>query len=327
MDDAKKETHVMEDESIYRERFRILRKIGKGGTSTVYMGFDNETGKVVSIKKLRSEVTGNQDILRSVRKEAELLAGLDHPAIPKLIENYEDAMVLEYTPGNTLEKVFLRKGHLKEKEAIVVGGELLEVLGYLHELKVPVIYRDLKPSNIIMKPDGHVALIDFGAARVFREGAAADEVNLGTIGFAAPEQYGSLGQTDVRTDIYCWGRTMEQLVGGKSSRALAEVIEKCTRPDRDERFSTCKEIKRELEKCPKKVRAAKAWRNVKIAVVAAVLALAVTLTATYYDTVMSYAASDAEVRLPAVKQRLGYAGLRIKAALEERDIRIFMEDR
>lgn len=320
---------ILENESLYRGRYRILRKIGSGGTSTVYMGFDNKTGMTVSIKKLRQEIMAGGAAYEAVKQEAKLLEGLRNSAIPGLVEVYEDAVVLEHIPGNTLDKYLRAKGHLKEQEAVQIGREILEVLGYLHELEEPVIYRDLKPSNIVIRPDGHVALIDFGAARVFRADATSDEMNVGTCGFAAPEQYGSLGQTDVRTDVYCFGKTMEQILGENGgSPELQAVLDKCTRPDRDDRFGSCREIEEALEKCPKRAAVRRIMKNVKLAAVAALVALVVTVTSTYHDAVMSYAASDAQVRIPAVKQRLGYAGIRIRDLLEEHGIQCnFLEDR
>ncbi len=324
---------ILENESLYRGRYRILRCIGQGGTGTVYMGFDEERGETVSIKRLKPVVLESPELLEGVRFETKLLGRLDHPGIPKLVAVYEDSFVMEHVPGNTLDKVLRENGAPSEKEVIRIGSEILEILEYLHGLKEPLIYRDLKPANIIIRPDGHVSLIDFGAARVYRTGGSCDEVNIGTCGFAAPEQYGSLGQTDIRTDVYCFGRTMEQMLiavprkksggklgravaGGKCSPELQEIIDKCTRPDRDERYADCREILKALEKCPGRTAIRRTGRNLKVAVVAAVIALAVTVTATYYDTVMSYAAADAEQRIPAVRQRLGYAGIRIRDMFE-----------
>lgn len=308
----------LENESLYMERYRILRKIGEGGSSLVYMGFDMDTEKPVTIKVLKENALADRDVTAAVAAETALLRRLHHPAIPGVVDVYEDAFVLEHVPGNSLEKIIREKGVLQEKEAVRIGLELLEVLEYLHGLKSPVIYRDLKPANIIVRPDGHISLIDFGAAREYCPGDVADTVNLGTCGFAAPEQYGSLGQTDVRTDIYCFGRTMLQITGGKCCPELMAILEKCIRPDRDDRFGGCREIERALRDYPGKAAARRLVRNLKVAAVAAVLALVVAVAVTHYDAVKSYAAEDAEQRLPAVQQRLGYAGLRIKTALEEK---------
>ena len=308
----------MKNESLYRGRYRVLRKLGEGGSSTVYMGVDNKSGRAVTIKRFKDAVLNGSDIVESVREETAILRKLNHTAIPKVLAVYEDSFVLEHVPGSSLEKVLKKKSGLQEKEAVRIGLELLDILRYLHGLDRPVIYRDLKPANIIVRPDGHVALIDFGAAREYRPEEAADTLNLGTCGYAAPEQYGSLGQTDDRTDIYCFGRTMTQMLSGRSvSPELLAIIDKCTRPDRQDRFGSDREIKRALQGYPKKVRIRRALKGFKLAVVAGVLAAVVTLTATYYDTVRAYAAEDARARIPAVKERLGNAGIRINTILLE----------
>ncbi|MBQ7615564.1 MAG: serine/threonine protein kinase [Butyrivibrio sp.] len=313
----------LKNESIYRDRYRILREIGEGGSSVVYMAVDTENDALVTIKKIKDNVFCNKDAALIIEDETRIIRELEHPAIPRVIEVYEDAFVLDYVPGNSLEKHIRKKGRLSEKEALKAAKELLEIFDYLHELKEPVIYRDLKPANVIIKPDGHVVLIDFGAARFYSEGSETDTLNLGTSGFAAPEQYGSLGQTDPRTDIYCFGKTLFQMMGGKCTPELKKIIEKCTRPDREDRFKNCREIKRALKKYPGIRFRNLAFRNLKLAVAAAVVALVVSFGYAHYDSVVSYAAVDAEARIPAVKERLGTAGVRIKEMLEEKNLWIF----
>ncbi len=343
----------LRNESIYRDRYRILRKIGEGGSSVVYLAVDLQRNEPVAVKVLKENSYGRKkagtddkggQAVKSLGRDARLmlsaeaenetllLGSLHHPAIPGLVAAYEDAFVLEYVPGNSLEKVLKKKGRLSEKEAVAIGLELLEVLGYLHksegcgshgdmsEQRVPVIYRDLKPANIMIRPDGHVSLIDFGAARLYSREGAVDTLNLGTYGFAAPEQFGSLGQTDPRTDIYCFGRTMLQMVGGKCSPELMQIIDKCTRPDREDRFENCEGIAKELRKYPGKRLMNMLMRNLRIAVAAFAVALVVSFGFAHYESVVSYAATDAETRIPAVKERLGYAGIRIKGLLEERGL-------
>ncbi|MBQ7657887.1 MAG: serine/threonine protein kinase [Butyrivibrio sp.] len=303
---------------LYRDKYRIKRKLGEGGSSVVLMGIDERKGRAVTIKQIKRDAYGTGEISLMMEDEAGMLTELDHPAIPRLIEAYDDAFVLEYVPGNSLEKYVKHKGFLKEKEAVALGLELLDIMSYLHLGKRPVVYRDLKPSNIIVRPDGHLSLIDFGAARYYESGADSDTQNLGTGGFAAPEQYGNLGQTDPRTDIYCFGRTLLQIMGGKCSPELMMIIEKCTRPDREERFNDCNEIMDALRKYPKYVRRNTLLRNAKYTCVAATLAMALSLGLTHYETFISYAAIDAQMRVPAVKERLGRAGIRIREILAER---------
>ncbi len=308
----------MDNEMFYKDRYKLIRKLGEGGSSVVYMAVDVKSDQVVTIKMIKEGAYHMDDVKAISSDEAAVLQNLDHPAIPGVVRVYEDAFVLEYVPGNSLEKYIRHKGVLKEKDAVSLGKEILEILAYLHERTRPVVYRDLKPANIMVKPDGHVALIDFGAARYFTAGDEADTVNLGTSGFAAPEQYGSLGQTDPRTDIYCFGRTLLQITGGKCSPELMMIIERCTKPDRDDRFDDCRQIIAALEKYPKIARRKKVLHRSKFILVAAVLALVISFAITHYESVVSYAAYDAQMRVPAVKERLGYAGIRISEFLENK---------
>jgi serine/threonine-protein kinase len=169
----------------------------------------------------------------------------------------------------------------------------------------------------MLRPDGHLSLIEFGAARFMEPGVATDTLNLGTEGFAAPEQYGNLGQTDPRTDIYCFGKTLLLLLGGKCSPELMEVIDKCIRPDREDRYGNCQEIAKELKKYPKRRIQKRVFKVAQLFVAALAGSAVISFAAAHMDAAMSYAASDAQLRVPAVKERMGNAGLRIKEILKE----------
>ncbi len=307
----------LENETIYRERYRILRRLGEGGSSVVYMAFDEKCGEPVTLKLFRENPHGKKMTPDTARIEMEVLSGLSHQSIPKLREAYDDAAVMSYIPGNSLEKALARKGRFSEKEAVRIGTEILEVLEYLHERDIPVIYRDLKPANVMLRPDGHISLIDFGACRLMEKEAGGDTLNLGTNGFAAPEQYGNLGQTDPRTDIYCFGRTLLQLAGGRCSYELMEIIEKCTMPDREDRFTDCREVEIALKRYPLRVAGRRVLRGFKLAAGSAVMAGIISFALLHYDAVRSYAADDARERMPAVQQRLNIAGVRLKEMLRE----------
>ncbi|MBR1670736.1 MAG: protein kinase [Butyrivibrio sp.] len=351
----------MENGYIFKGKYRILRKLGEGGSSRVYMAQDVKSGQPVTIKQMRRSAYGGQaepaESGRGAREitvsrpdgpdgrnderggssgvsaslggaywEMDMLLNLDHPAIPKAIAAYDNAVVMEYIPGNSAAKHLEMKGFFPEKEGVRISLEVLDILEYLHSLDKPVIYRDLKPANIMIKPDGHVALIDFGAARFYEIGGTADTQNLGTKAFAAPEQYGSLGQTDPRTDIYCFGRMLLQLVGGRCSNELMQIIEMCTRPDRDDRFTSCAEIRKELLKYPGRAFFGRMRVFMQLGAAAAVVAFALSFIATHYDAALAYAYSDAKVRVPAVRERLGNAGTRIGVFIEDKeDIKAFTQ--
>ena len=123
-------------------------------------------------------------------------------------------IVMDYIEGRHLESVIREYGAQDQADVIEWAKQLCDVLSYLHSRKPPIIYRDMKPSNVMLRPDGKVMLIDFGTAREFKESSVADTTCLGTQGYAAPEQYGGHGQTDARTDIYCLGATLYHLLTG-----------------------------------------------------------------------------------------------------------------
>ena len=167
---------------------------------------------------------------------------------------------MDYIEGETLSKILREYGPQPEETVIEWAKQLCEVLDYLHTRQPAVIYRDMKPSNVMLKPDGKIKVIDFGIAREYKENNNSDTVSLRTRGYAAPEQFGGKGQTDARTDVYCLGVTLYHLVTGKSpceepyeiypirrwnpalSGGLEKIIIKCTRPDPKDRYQSCAQM-------------------------------------------------------------------------------------
>ncbi|MBO4458044.1 MAG: serine/threonine protein kinase [Butyrivibrio sp.] len=311
------------------KRYRIIRKIGEGGTSIAYMAKDLRTGKKVTLKVLKADKQRSQKARKNMENEAAVLKSLKHPRIQKLIEHRDDHMVTEYISGSSLAEKLKRNGVYSEKEAVGIALELIGILKYLHGLKEPVIYRDLKPANIIIGKDGKVSLIDFGAARFYRKGEKSDTSYLGTVGFAAPEQYGTLGQTDPKTDIYCFGMTLLQMTTGIDikdeaalenfklngfptlSEAFTKIINKCIKPGRDDRFRSCAEIEKALSESIVKRKRSGITRYIRLGVAAAILAAVLSGTILYSKPVINYISCDAETRMPAFRGRLYVAKERI----------------
>lgn len=182
----------------------------------VYLARDLRIPCQWAVKEMANE-TGdpcNEELFRS---EAELLGTLKHPNLPRITdffcENGKQYLVMDYVEGPTLEQV-MRQRRLDVNEALDLARQLTEVLEYLHGLSPPLIFRDLKPANIILTPGGTVKLIDFGIARHFRPERSKDTRALGTPGYAAPEQYGH-GQSDVRTDLYALGATLHHVLSDR----------------------------------------------------------------------------------------------------------------
>ena len=186
----------------------------------------------------------------------DLLSVLDHPGLPKHIASYENdnltINVREYIEGIPLSR-YAEDNSLTEREIVRICMELCDILSYLHHRNPPVIHRDIKPQNVIIRPVGDVALIDFDIARVFKSGNDTDTVFFGTLAYAPPEQYG-FSQTDARTDIYSLGILLRWLLTGSVKenanirvyRPLDKIIRKCTAFSPKERFSDVDQVKKAL---------------------------------------------------------------------------------
>lgn len=249
------------------ERYLIERKLGEGGMSCVYLAEDLKLpGKKWAVK----ESVTQPGMFQTVQDEAKLLTTLNHARLPRVVDFFQPDesgytyMVMDYIHGMTLDK-YCRdyRGHLSADFILQLTYQLLEVLGYLHSHQPPVVFRDLKPSNIMLTEEMEVRLIDFGIARSFKQERDEDTVKLGTIGFAAPEQYGS-GQSDARSDLYGLGALLLFLTtGGKYSEWFAGVeqhirkdifdvfpplIRKLLQHDPDKRYQSVDEVRRSLER-------------------------------------------------------------------------------
>ena len=201
-------------------KYRILSVVGRGGMSTVYLARNERANKNWAVKEVRkSGVNQDQVVEQSLLTEVEIMKHLNNPHLPSIIDviDIDDTfvIVMDFVEGNSLEKV-LEHGAAPEAQVIDWAKQLCDVLLYLHSCNPPIIYRDMKPSNVVLRPDGVVMLLDFGTAKEYKYDESGDATTcLGTRGYAAPEQYGGHGRTDARTDIYCLGATLYHLVTGK----------------------------------------------------------------------------------------------------------------
>ena len=261
---------MLEIGSLVDGKYKILNKIGQGGMSVVYLAMNERANKQWAIKEVRKDGVQNFEVVKQgLIAETEMLKKLSHPNLPSIIDVIDGdgtfLIVMDYIEGRHLESVVKEYGAQRQEDVIEWAKQLCDVLSYLHSRKPPIIYRDMKPSNVMLKPDGKVMLIDFGTAREFKENSVADTTCLGTQGYAAPEQYGGHGQTDTRTDIYCLGATLYHLLTGHNpseppyemypirywnpelSSGLEEIILKCTQKNPDDRYQNCGELLYALE--------------------------------------------------------------------------------
>jgi serine/threonine protein kinase len=212
--------------SLLAGRYEIKGEIGSGGFSTVYRAVDQAVGyndRPVAIKRIQLDRLSPRQIIdatETFNREVEMLARFrSMEGIPAYYEHLTDAenwyLISQYIEGQTLED-YLRNvpgGYLAEKEVLVLGIALAGLMQRLHSNEPPVIFRDLKPSNIMLTPERTFFLIDFGIARTFAPNKTKDTTPLGSPGYAPPEQYGR-AQTDQRSDIYSLGATLQTLLTG-----------------------------------------------------------------------------------------------------------------
>ena len=251
-------------------KYKILNKVGQGGMSVVYLAMNEKANKQWAIKEVRKDGVKDFEVVKqSLVAETDMLKKLSHPSLPSIVDVIEDEstflIVMDYIQGNPLSRALEEYGAQPQEQVIEWAKQLCDVLGYLHTRTPAIIYRDMKPANVMLKPDGNVTLIDFGTAREFKEKNLADTTCLGTVGYAAPEQFGGMGQTDARTDIYCLGATLYHLVTGMNpceppyeirpireinpslSGGLEQIILKCTQRNPQDRYQSCAELMYALE--------------------------------------------------------------------------------
>lgn len=259
-------------------RYEILKEIGRGGMSIVYLAMDNRLNKSIVVKEIRRRDNSNNKLLMdSLKQESDLLKNLDHAALPKIydiIDRGDIYVVMDYIEGESLNRKLKREGKIQAKEVINYGIQLAKVLSYLHNRPTPIIYRDMKPDNVMLTPDGRIKLIDFGISKEYKVDTESDTTNLGTRSFAAPEQIAGL-KTNARTDIYSLGVTLYNLVTGKSlndppfmlkpirewdsslPEGLEYIIKKCTETDPADRYENCDDLLYDLENVEKLTKAYK----------------------------------------------------------------------
>ena len=305
------------------ERFETVREIGRGGSSIVYLVKDTQDGKLYAMKLVNKKMMSSEaEILQKLGKEGSGIPafygelsgdGLGNPVSSASSDGSDDSassdgsvgpatgFLMEYIEGDSLQKLLDGGRTFTVRETAEAGLSFCAILGKLHGSDPPLIYRDFKPANILIRKDGSYVLIDYGACRIFKTEASRDTKMLGTEGYAAPEQYGGWEQSDVRTDIYGIGAVLHHMLTGRHPletglgsvaemmqspdkpkerganwmkdnpqehglyREMDKVLRRCCSVSPDMRFSSCagleKALRRVLEACKKAEKAAERGRE------------------------------------------------------------------
>ena len=251
------------------DKYEILKLIGEGGMSKVYLAMDKRLNKSWAVKEIEKKAKdrNNEIVVQSAIAEANMIKQLDNPAIVRIVDIIDNGNVIyiieDFVEGETLEALLEADGAQPEELVVEWGKQLCEAFDYLHTRTPPIIYRDMKPANVMLTPEGKLRVIDFGIAREYKEHNLKDTTSLGTRGYAPPEQFG--GKTDARSDIYSLGVTLFQLVTGrdpclastelkpvrqidpKLSEGIETIIQKCIQHDPANRYQSCVELLYDLE--------------------------------------------------------------------------------
>ena len=268
-------------------KYKILNKVGQDGVSVVYLAMNERDNKQWVVKEVRKYGTLNFEAVKQgliAETDIDILKRLKHPHLPSIADiiDTDDSfiIIMDYIQGDSLDMVVRDFGAQPQDAVIDWAKQLCDVLGYLHSLNPPIISGKMQPSSIILKstendkyPFGEISLVNFGVAKeyerfnyeIFKSDVITD-IKLGPIPYAAPEQFGDIGRSDARSDIYALGRTIYHLVTGispcelqnaykmvpirrinrKFSRKLEKIIIKCTQLCPSDRYQSCDELLHDL---------------------------------------------------------------------------------
>jgi serine/threonine-protein kinase len=267
---------MLEQGSILQDRYHIVRVLGGGGMGQVYLAHDTRLAdKPCAVKELTPDPHASPEeqaqAADQFHREAAILAHLNHPNLPNVYDYFEEGgcfhLVMDYVEGEDLtDQLDHSPGGLPQETVVEWALQLCDVLDYLHGQAPPVIFRDMKPANVMITPEGTVKLIDFGVARLFDPTKRTDTLKMGTVGYAPPEQYAGQGQTTARSDIYALGATLHELLTGADptaqpfvftpprtlnpsiSPSLSKVMMRAVNLNPGDRFPSAKAMRDALEK-------------------------------------------------------------------------------
>ena len=248
-------------------KYEVIRTLGKGGMGVVYLCKNKILDNFWAIKEV---IQGKKNI--DILTEANILKNLNHPGIRKIIDTFYENnnlyMVQDYVDGQTLKEYVKANGRIQTEKICRIVSELCDIIGYLHNQNPVIIYRDIKPSNIMIMTSGKVVLIDFGISKVYKKDISQDRdidmICAGSNGYAAPEQYGS-GKCCMQTDIYGIGMLiyfmlkgrspytgieplMDENYGAEINDKLKKITQRCVKIDISERYAIVGDLKEAILK-------------------------------------------------------------------------------
>lgn len=246
------------------KKYKLLHEIGQGATCRVFLAAHKQDGRRYAVKRYDS-----RGAFEEARRKFRVVKELKHPGIPALVEILGEgeggSIVMEYVPGITLKQRIYQEGIISEGQAVRWGIEICDILSYMYWHDPAVIYRDLKPGNIMITPLSHVKLIDFGAAVFSGNHEVRAAVPVGTKGYAAPEQFIRNGLIDSRADLYGFGAVLFHMLTGRHpsgiegnlieaiteerviSKGMKRILSRCVKRNPEERYRFSEEIKRDLK--------------------------------------------------------------------------------
>lgn len=253
------------------QKYELIRSLGQGGTGKVYLARDIHLNRLAAVKESKEQF---------LHSETELLKALEHPGIPKIYDCFrigdKTYLVMEYIEGMTLRQYLQKHGSVPERQAVKWAVEITGILGYLHSRRPKVIYRDLKPENVMIRQDGTLKLIDLGGACGCNWGISDEKLCMGTVGYSPAEQWKETGG-DVTWDIYAIGVLLHEMLTGANptlppyerrplreydkslSGSLDKIIKICTDKNSLKRYQSMEQLENSLLHYNRPLSLSKGW--------------------------------------------------------------------
>ena len=225
---------MLQSGQMLQNRYRVISQLGQGGMGAVFRAWDTRLNVAVALKEMLSQPGTDSALLARLREqfyqEATVLARLSHPHLVRVTDFFLEGpnayLVMDFVQGESLDAIIKRQGALPESQVLAWAEQLLDALEYCHEQGI--IHRDIKPQNVIIRPDGRAMLVDFGLVKLWNPRDPRTQTvmrGLGTPEYAPPEQYDAqTGHTDPRSDLYSLGATLYHALTGQAPPTATQRV-------------------------------------------------------------------------------------------------------